>query len=93
MVSKTENEITADEQNQKKEELVADKINSNDNTSKKSFPIEPEEEDGNNNDETVGFDVDVESDPNLLTFKSDEYLASEKVTETFPNSKVEVFTN
>ena len=55
--------------------------------------IEPKEEDENTNDETIRFDVDVESDPNLLTFESDEYLATEKVTKTLPNSKVEVFTN
>ena len=34
VVSETENEITVDEQNQKKVELVADKRNSDDNTSK-----------------------------------------------------------
>ena len=53
--------------------------------------IEPKEEEENG--ETIRANVDVESGPSPLTFESDEYLATEKVTKTPPNSKVEVFTN
>jgi len=53
VVSETENEITVDEQNQKKEELVADKINSDDNTSEIILPVESEDKCTNENEITT----------------------------------------